>query len=139
MIPGWSASWSPRAVASDLDLAPRVRTHPAVFPEARTHSLMAATHVAIRNVKRKSALTAVSDGGTTRLETFLDVACPYTPVFTLFFSIALLFALVSLLVVATQPATSEAFVVSLLTIVVDGFIIASTGPVLYLCREYRFE
>lgn len=87
---------------------------------------------------RKSALSASSDGGTTRLETFLDVACPYTPVLAVFFSIALLFAAISALAAALLPASSGAYVVSLMTIVLDGAIVASTGSVLYLCRKHRF-
>lgn len=89
-------------------------------------------------MKRKSALSSDPAGEATRLDTFLDVVCPYTPVVTIFFSIALLFILLSLVVVATQPASSEAYVVSLMSIVVDGFIVAVTGPVLYLCRKHRF-
>lgn len=89
-------------------------------------------------MKRKAALSPDSDGNTSRLERFLDVACPYTPVLTVFFSIALLFVLMSAVVVATQPPSSEAFVVSLLSIVLDGLIILLTGSVLYLCRKHRF-
>lgn len=90
-------------------------------------------------MKRKSALSAPTDGEATRLERFLTVACPYTPVLTLFFSIALLFTLLSVLAIAALPPTSESYVVSLLTIVIDGFVLAVTGPVLYLCRKHRLQ
>lgn len=90
-------------------------------------------------MNRKSALSAEAAGETTRLERFLNVACPYTPILAIFFSIALLFILLSLLTMAALPATSGAYVVSLLTIVLNGFVITVTGPVLYFCRKHHFE
>lgn len=89
-------------------------------------------------MKRKSALSSEFDSETTKLETVLNAACPYTPVLAIFFSIALLFVLFSVLAMAALPTASGAFVISLLTIVIDGFVMAVTGSVLYLCRKRRF-
>lgn len=89
-------------------------------------------------MKRRDALASESDGESRTLEVVLDTACPYTPVLAIFFSIALLFVLFSTLVIATQPPGSGAFVVSLMTVVIDGFVMAVTGSLLYLCRKHRF-
>lgn len=84
-----------------------------------------------------STFSSPSDGQTTRLEKLLDVVCPYSPVLTVFFSIALLFALFSVfIIVAVSPAKAE-FVVSLMTIALNLFVMGVTGPLLYLCRKHR--
>lgn len=89
-------------------------------------------------MKRKSVLSSRSGYAPSILESVLNVACPYTPVLSIFFSIALLFTMLSLLVVFTQPPDSEAFIVSSMTIVVNGFTMTFTGVLLYLCRKHRF-
>lgn len=89
-------------------------------------------------MKRDPVLSSDSRHPPSRTERLLDVACPYAPVLTIFFSIALLFALLSVLVMAATPIQSEPFVVSLMTLAVDGIVLLLTGPVLYLCRKHRF-
>lgn len=86
---------------------------------------------------RRSLLSVAADGGTSTRQVVLDAACPYTPILTVFFSIALLFALASLVIVAAVQTGSMAFVVAILTIIVDGFIMAVTGSLLYFCRKHR--
>lgn len=87
---------------------------------------------------RESSLSTGGDAGPTRGERFLDVACPYSPVFSIFFSIALLFALLSVVVLVNVDPSSDSFVIALLTIAVDGFIMVVTGTILYYCRRKRF-
>jgi len=72
-----------------------------------------------------------------RLQTLLTTICPYSPLLVLCFSLAALFALFSLLVVLAKPRGSPPFVVALLTIFVDSFIMSVVGTLLYLCRKSR--
>lgn len=76
-------------------------------------------------------------GGETRTEIFFNYICPFTPVLSLVFSLALLFALASVLFAAALPTDSASFTVALLTIPIDGVVLLVTGYLLHVCNRTR--
>lgn len=75
--------------------------------------------------------------GDSRAEVFFKYICPFTPALSLAFSIALLFALVSVLFALVLPRDSGSFNIALLTIPVDGVVLVVTGYLIRVCNSSR--
>lgn len=72
-----------------------------------------------------------------RTALFLEYVCPYTPILWIGFSIAILFALASVVFALLLPPDSGAFVVALMSLVIDGFVILVTGGLLRACNRVQ--
>lgn len=83
--------------------------------------------------------SASGDRDATGIEPFLNTICPYSWILAAAFGLIVLFALFSALSVLFIPASAPAYPVALLTLVIDGALVAVLAPMLYLCRRHNFR
>ena len=85
-----------------------------------------------------SSTRASGDRDATGIEPFLNTLCPYSWILAIAFGLNFLFAFFSLLSLIFLPASAPGYPIALLTIILNGIVVAILAPLLYLCRRHNY-